>query len=257
MSKIVNGVANDFEFDMFPPNVEKIIITKDNYNRLFKNLQEENMFLRDKINKVIKTITLRNQEMTKLLYIELLEILSFLGLNDEETIVNEFFIKLPTIKEVLIKDLTMYVEKDPASLSIEEVVLLNNSFHAVFIYRIANLLHNLNVCYVPRILSEYAHSITGIDIHPACRIGENFFIDHGTGIVIGETTEIKNNVAIYQGVTLGALSLKKPSSLKGVKRHPTILDNVTIYANATILGGSTVIKENSVIPGNAFITSSN
>jgi serine O-acetyltransferase len=151
----------------------------------------------------------------------------------------------------------MYITKDPSAYSKEEIIISNNSFYAVFIYRIAHLLHQLKLPYIPKILSEHAHSVTGIDIHPGCIIGEYFFIDHGTGIVIGETTIIGNYVSIYQGVTLGAKSLKEGSLLKGIKRHPTIEDNVVIYANATILGGSTVIKENSIIPGNAFIINSN
>ena len=140
------------------------------------------------------------------------------------------------------------------AISKEEVILSYNSFDAVFIYRISNLLYILNVPYIPRILTEYAHSKTGIDIHPGCTIGKSFFIDHGTGIVIGETTLIGKNVSIYQGVTLGAKNLSDASTLRGVKRHPTIEDNVTIYANAVILGGSTVIKAGTVVPCNAYIT---
>ena len=199
----------------------------------------------------------KREHTIKRIYIELSEILGFLGLNNVYVIVDEFFNKLVDIKELLLKDLEMYITKDPAAYSKEEIIISNNSFYAVFIYRIAHLLHNLKVPYIPKILSEYAHSITGIDIHPACTIGQYFFIDHGTGIVIGETTIIGNYVSIYQGVTLGAKSLKEGSSLKGVKRHPTIEDNVVIYANATILGGNTIIKENSIIPGNAFIIKSN
>lgn len=193
----------------------------------------------------------------KELYIETFEILAFLGLDNKLEIVDSFFDNLIDIKKLLLKDIESFKLHDPACKSIEEVVLLVNSFHAVYVYRIAHLLDTLNVPFIPRILSEYAHSVTGIDIHPSCKIGENFFIDHGTGIVIGETCIIGNNVSIYQGVTLGAISLKEGSLLKGIKRHPTICDNVVIYANATILGGDTIIKDNSVIPGNAFITKSN
>lgn len=184
-------------------------------------------------------------------------ILKSVNIINKNEITFNFFNSLAGIKEVLLKDLSSYILKDPACKSIDEVVLSYNSFHAIYIYRIANLLYNLNIDIIPKFLSEYSHSITGIDIHPACKINEYFFIDHGTGIVIGETTVIGKNVSIYQGVTLGAKSLKDASLLKGVKRHPTILDNVVIYANATILGGETIIKEHSIIPGNAFITCSN
>ncbi len=198
----------------------------------------------------------RNQSI-KRLYIELYDILKAIGIKDLDHVTNLFFNNLTNIKEMLLKDLASFVERDPACKSVSEVVFSYNSFHAIFIYRIAHLLTELNVDILPRFLSEYAHSVTGIDIHPGCDIGEYFFIDHGTGIVIGETTVIGNNVSLYQGVTLGAKSLKDAPTLKGKKRHPTIFNNVVIYANATILGGDTIIKENSVIPGNSFITKSN
>lgn len=193
----------------------------------------------------------------KQLYLETEEILSILGLDNKIETLNCFFNKLVDIKKLLLKDIESYKIHDPACKSLEEVVLSINSFTAIYIYRIAHLMTELQIEFLPRILSEYAHQVTGIDIHPACTIGEYFFIDHGTGIVIGETSTIGNNVSIYQGVTLGAISLKDGHLLKGIKRHPTICDNVVIYANATILGGNTIIKENSIIPGNAFITKSN
>ena len=127
---------------------------------------------------------------------------------------------------------------------------------AIFVYRIAHELYLEQVPFIPRIMTEYAHGLTGIDINPGARIGEYFFIDHGTGVVIGETTEIGNNVKIYQGVTLGALSTRSGQQLAGVKRHPTIGDNVTIYSNSTVLGGETVIGDNAIIAGNTFITES-
>ena len=126
----------------------------------------------------------------------------------------------------------------------------------IFVYRYAHVLYELNVPYIPRIMTEYAHGLTGIDINPGATIGEYFCIDHGTGIVIGETTTIGDHVKIYQGVTLGALSTRKGQLLSGVKRHPTIENNVVIYANTTILGGETVIGENSVVAGNSFVTTS-
>ncbi|HAV00917.1 MAG TPA: serine acetyltransferase, partial [Lachnospiraceae bacterium] len=128
--------------------------------------------------------------------------------------------------------------------------------YAVFVYRIAHELYDIGVPLIPRIMTEYAHSTTGIDIHPGARIGKHFFIDHGTGVVIGETTVIGENVKLYQGVTLGGLSTRGGQSLKGTKRHPTIKDNVTIYSGASILGGDTVIGRDAVIGGNSFITSS-
>ncbi|MDO4266683.1 MAG: serine O-acetyltransferase EpsC, partial [Eubacteriales bacterium] len=140
--------------------------------------------------------------------------------------------------------------------SIEEVVLSYPGIYTVMVYRYAHVLYGLGIPFLPRIMSEYAHSKTGIDINPGAEIGRSFFIDHGTGIVIGETTKIGNNVKIYQGVTLGALSTRKGQQLAGKKRHPTIEDNVIIYANATVLGGLTVIGKNSVIAGNSFIVES-
>ena len=135
-------------------------------------------------------------------------------------------------------------------------ILTYPGFFAVFVHRIAHFLFSENVPFIPRMMSEYAHSITGIDIHPGAEIGEHFFIDHGTGVVIGETAVVGNHVKLYQGVTIGALSTKKGQELKNVKRHPTIGDSVTIYSGATILGGDTVIGEGSVIGGNSFIVKS-
>ena len=143
---------------------------------------------------------------------------------------------------------------DPAASNLEEVVAVYPGFYAIGVYRLAHVLLGLGVPLLPRMFTEHAHSLTGIDIHPGAQISESFFIDHGTGVVIGETTEIGKNVKIYQGVTLGALSVAK--SLAQHKRHPTIEANVVIYANATILGGRTVIGHDSVIGGNAWLTKS-
>jgi len=162
--------------------------------------------------------------------------------------------QLPQILEKLNLDAEATVNCDPASLSIEEVYMAYPGFYAIAIYRLAHVLYTEGFPLVPRMMTEYAHRQTGVDINPGALIGDSFHIDHGTGIVIGETAIIKDNVKIYQGVTLGGLYVSK--SLKSVKRHPTIEDNVTIYANATILGGKTSIGENSVIGGNAWITSS-
>lgn len=167
--------------------------------------------------------------------------------------------KIPEIREKLRSDVRAAHGGDPAAKGLDEIIISYPGIEAVAVYRVAHELHLLKVPLIPRIMTEYAHSKTGIDIHPGATIGENFFIDHGTGVVIGETTEIGNNVRIYQGVTLGALSIKMDASGKierGKKRHPTIRDNVIIYSGATILGGKTVIGEHSVIGGNIWLTES-
>lgn len=162
--------------------------------------------------------------------------------------------KLPGILERLNLDAEATVNCDPASLSIEEVYMAYPGFYAIAIYRLAHELYKVGFPLVPRLMTEFAHRQTGVDINPGAVIGDAFHIDHGTGVVIGETAIIKDHVKIYQGVTLGGLFVAK--NLKKVQRHPTIEKNVTIYANATILGGKTVIGENSVIGGNAWLTSS-
>ncbi|WP_294431018.1 serine O-acetyltransferase EpsC [uncultured Treponema sp.] len=161
---------------------------------------------------------------------------------------------IPEIRRLARLDAIAAFNGDPAAKSGDEVIVSYPGLEAIIVYRIAHFLYECGVPVIPRIMSEHVHGKTGIDIHPGAKIGESFFIDHGTGVVIGETTIIGNNVKIYQGVTLGALSVKK--SLKNTKRHPTIEDDVTIYANATILGGETVIGKGSVIGGNSWITES-
>ncbi|MCH5303746.1 MAG: serine acetyltransferase [Ruminococcus sp.] len=173
-----------------------------------------------------------------------------------EEIVDKFIDRIPVIREYLYTDIQAAYNGDPAAYSTEEIIFCYPGVFAVSVYRIAHELWLLGVPMIPRIISEYAHNLTGIDIHPGATIGKYFFIDHGTGIVIGETTVIGNNVKIYQGVTLGGLSTRKGQQLKGVKRHPTIGDNVTIYSNTSILGGETVIGNNVVVGGNAFIIQS-
>lgn len=171
-------------------------------------------------------------------------------------ITEDFITKLPEVHSMLLKDVLATFEGDPAAESKEAIIFSYPGLYAIFVYRVAHVLYRSQVPFVPRIMTEHAHSMTGIDINPGATIGEYFFIDHGTGIVIGETTEIGNHVKIYQGVTLGALSPRKGQSLSGVKRHPTVCDNVTIYSGASILGGETVIGEGAVIGGNSFITES-
>jgi serine O-acetyltransferase len=165
-----------------------------------------------------------------------------------------FFESLVAIHSDLVSDLEAILDFDPAAKSRAEVLLAYPGFYAIFVYRIANHLWVQEVNVLPRLLSELAHSKTGIDIHPGANIGKRFFIDHGTGIVIGETAKIGSNVKIYQGVTLGALSVSKEKAEE--KRHPTIEDDVIIYANATILGGNTTIGKGAVIGGNVWITES-
>ncbi|MCR5792174.1 MAG: serine acetyltransferase [Lachnospiraceae bacterium] len=167
-----------------------------------------------------------------------------------------FMEKIPEIREYLNSDIEAAYQGDPAAFSEDEIVLAYPGLFAITVYRIAHELYLLKVPMMPRIMTEYAHSKTGIDIHPGATIGKHFFMDHGTGIVIGETTVIGNNVKIYQGVTLGGLSTKGGQKLKGTKRHPTIKDNVTIYSGASILGGDTVIEEDVVVGGNTFVTHS-
>ena len=167
-----------------------------------------------------------------------------------------FFEQIPMIRECIETDVEAAYEGDPAAFNKDEIIFSYPGLFAIFVYRYAHVLYQMKVPFIPRIMTEYAHGETGIDINPGANIGEYFFIDHGTGIVIGETTDIGNNVKIYQGVTLGALSTRKGQQLSGIKRHPTIEDNVVIYANTTILGGETIIGANSVVAGNTFVTKS-
>jgi len=169
-------------------------------------------------------------------------------------IAKDFISNIPQIHDMLWLDADAIYKGDPAAENIDEVILAYPGFMAITIYRLAHILYKSNVTIIPRILTEHAHEITGIDIHPGAEIDSPFFIDHGTGIVIGETTKIGKNVKLYQGVTLGALSVDK--SLTNTKRHPTIEDDVIIYSQAVILGGNTVIGKNSVIGGNSWITQS-
>ncbi len=169
-------------------------------------------------------------------------------------ITKDFFNKIPSLYKSLMDDANHFLDFDPAAHSVESVILYYPGFYAISVYRLSNVLYNLDIPFLPRIMSEYAHSKTGIDIHPGADIGKNFLIDHGTGIVIGETTHIGNNVKIYQGVTLGAICVEK--EMRGKKRHPTIEDNVIIYSGSTILGGKTVVGEGTVVGGNVWLTKS-
>jgi len=175
------------------------------------------------------------------------------------TVTLSFLEDIPRIREMLAGDVQASYDGDPAALNTDEIILAYPGLLAISVQRLAHKLYQLQVPLVPRIMSEWVHNQTGIDIHPGARIGRNFFIDHGTGVVVGETTDIGDNVKVYQGVTLGALSIPKDERgrvIRATKRHPTVHDNVTIYANAIILGGETVIGENSVIGGSVFVTTS-
>lgn len=183
----------------------------------------------------------------------LFPIRSFLTKSEEEIIV-EYFRLIPEIYDQLNEDAKAIFEFDPAAHSLEEIILAYPGFQAIMTYRLTHPLYQIGIPILPRMLSEFAHANTGIDINPGATIGKSFFIDHGTGIVIGETTVIGNNVKIYQGVTLGALNVRKEDAKN--KRHPTIEDNVIVYSGTTILGGNTVIGHDSVVGGNVWLTNS-
>ncbi|NJL76994.1 MAG: serine acetyltransferase [Saprospiraceae bacterium] len=207
----------------------------DNQYDSFKALEQE-----------YRNIRLRAAMILKPLVLELTQ--------SPDEIEHLFFTSLPHIRARLLSDASAISLGDPAATSQREVIRTYPGFFAIAVYRLAHEFYNLGVPLIPRILTEYAHGETGIDIHPAAEIGDNFCIDHGTGIVIGETVKIGNHVKLYQGVTLGALSVKK--EMAKTKRHPTIEDEVIIYAGATILGGETVIGSGSIIGGNVWITKS-
>lgn len=173
-----------------------------------------------------------------------------------KAITNKFLSKIPDLRRILLTDVDATLDGDPAARNRHEIIFAYPGIFAICVYRLAHELFSLGVPLIPRIMTEYAHSITGIDIHPGAEIGHHFFIDHGTGVVIGETTIIGNHVKIYQGVTLGALSTRGGQSLQGKKRHPTLEDYVTVYSSTSIFGGETVIGRGAVIGSNAFITSS-
>lgn len=196
------------------------------------------------------------QEEANSQYLEetFLKIVSNLEIENGKEIWEQFKTELPSIRKMLDADAIAFENNDPASHSLAEIYMAYPGFHAISIYRLSHALIKLGVHILPRMMSEYIHGITGIDIHPGATIGDSFYIDHGTGIVIGETSIIGNSVKIYQGVTLGGISVAK--DLASTKRHPTIEDNVCIYANATILGGDIVIGKNSIIGANVWITES-
>ena len=211
--------------------------------------------VRDDRSMSLKEMDLRWENLQK----EFLRIISPLCADAEmdcccKKLTEEFFGEVPLLYTRLMQDANMYKKCDPAAYCTEEVILCYPGFYAVMIYRISHILYRLKIPVLPRVVSEYAHSQTGIDIHPGATIGPKFYIDHGTGIVIGETCVIGRNVKLYQGVTLGAKFVDK--ELAGIRRHPTIEDNVIIYACSTILGGHTVIGHDTVVGGNVWLTES-
>ena len=219
--------------------------------RVYTVRNNMSMILEDIIFKLIRQIFI------VLRYDERYTSLTDIELNDHaERITFQYLNKIPKIRELIETDVQAAYDGDPAAYSKDEIIYSYPGLYAILVNRLAHELFLLGVPLIPRVMTEHAHSKTGIDIHPGATIGKFFFIDHGTGIVIGETTEIGDNVKIYQGVTLGALSTRGGQSLKNKKRHPTIQDNVTIYSGASILGGETVVGKNAVIGGNAFITRS-
>ena len=209
------------------------------------------MILEDVIFKLIRQISIVLRYDEKYVDLDENEIC-----REAEKITFEFLDKLPKIRELIETDVQAAYDGDPAAYNKDEIIYSYPGLYAILVNRLAHELFLLGVPLIPRVMTEHAHSKTGIDIHPGATIGKYFFIDHGTGIVIGETTEIGDNVKVYQGVTLGALSTRGGQSLKNKKRHPTIEDNVTIYSGASILGGETVVGKGAVIGGNAFITRS-
>lgn len=222
--KVGNWIKNVFDL-LFPVDLDQYFNSEEDFIRHFGSLKAE-------LNSILSTI----------------------NHYDIDNTVEAFFDELPAISQVLETDIVSIYMGDPAAQSEAEVVRCYPGVFAIAAYRIAHKLDHLNVKVIPRMITEYAHSKTGIDIHPQAQIDKHFFIDHGTGVVIGATAIIGKNVKIYQGVTLGGLSVRKEDAT--IKRHPTIEDNVVIYAGATILGGKTVIGHNSIIGGNTFITKS-
>jgi serine O-acetyltransferase len=220
--------------------------------------RELNLFLCDRLRYTMPTLV--NQAERVLDYISKLEGKSS-ARNKAKAVEGAISLveSLPSVRNTLLTDITAAYEGDPAAISRDEVLISYPCIQTIATYRIAHQLYLTGIPIIPRVMTEWAHSKTGIDIHPGARIGPFFFIDHGTGVVIGETTTIGKRVKIYQGVTLGALSFPKDKNgnpIKGIKRHPDIEDNVIIYAGATVLGGKTVIGRNAVIGGNCWITSS-
>ena len=272
INRLVDELTNDFntgedigEFHALNcPDTDKLVeiiykLQKIIFSGYFKNKSYKFYTPRNNLTMLLEDVIFN---LTRQISIVLKGVKGYENLSEEEVlaksedIVFEFSDKLTTVRSYLETDVQAAYDGDPAAYSYEEIIYSYPGLFAIFVNRIAHELYLLNVPLIPRMMTEYAHGQTGIDIHPGATIGKYFFIDHGTGIVIGETTVIGENVKIYQGVTLGALSTRGGQKLKSKKRHPTIMDNVTIYSGASILGGETVIGKDVVIGGNAFITTS-
>jgi serine O-acetyltransferase len=222
---------------LFADNILQLLFPQVS-NQEFKNVNEIEVFYNSIKNDLTFILTKMKDDLP----------------GDPSILASSFMDQLESITKLLYKDANAIVEGDPAATNFDLVISTYPGFFAIAIYRIAHTLNRMGIPYLPRFLTEFAHSKTGVDIHPGAEIGENFFIDHGTGIVIGETTVIGKNVKLYQGVTLGALSVEK--GMAKIKRHPTIEDHVVIYAGATILGGNTVVGRYSIIGGNVWLTES-
>jgi len=245
--KIVIEVLEDLLSVLFPGYVGNTEITKANMKYVLGNI----------LTSVYDRLTVEVEKSLKQICRKIMECPKDVCQRRAQVVVKNLLEKIPEIRSMLSGDIEAAYNGDPAAMSTDEVILSYPCVLAISTYRIAHELYLQAVPLIPRIMSEHVHSLTGIDIHPGAKIGKNFFIDHGTGVVIGETTEIGDNVKIYQGVTLGALSFpkdKKGRIIKGRKRHPTIGNNVIIYSGATLLGADAVISDNVVIGGNAWIT---
>ncbi len=255
------GGINMHETRIFPNRENVINVVHDIQSLVFpgfrveENITDQNLrfYTGEKVNRIITVLT---EEIKKALVFVIrdncVEASHCFKLAEQTS--RALIDEIPEIRRKMVLDVQSAFDGDPAARSVEEVIVSYPAITAITVYRIAHFLSISGVPVIPRIMSEYAHSRTGIDINPGAQIGERFFIDHGTGVVIGESCVIGNNVKLYQGVTLGALSVKK--ELMNKKRHPTIEDDVTVYANATILGGKTVIGKGCIIGGNTWVTSS-
>lgn len=247
----INRIIHHLRSALFPGVFEKYPIDESGVNILIgNNIRSAALELNDLIEKVLVDRCRFDDKDTRDCSI---------CMEKANDITIELIRRLPMIREVLQTDIQAAYDGDPAALTTEEILLSYPSITAISVHRVSHVLYEYEVPVIPRVMSEYAHEITGIDIHPGASIGKSFFIDHGTGVVIGETCTIGDNVKLYQGVTLGAKSFSLDNNgnpIKGIKRHPDIEDNVVIYAGATILGGDTVIGHDSIIGGNVWLTSS-
>ncbi len=246
--KVVVEVLEDLFAVLFPGYLGKEDVTKANIK----------YFLGTTLTSVYTRLTNEVEKSLKYICRKINECPQDVCQKRAQVVVKEFLEKIPDIRALTNGDIEAAYNGDPAAVSIEEVILSYPCVLAIATYRIAHELYLRGVPLIPRIMSEHIHSLTGIDIHPGAKIGKNFFIDHGTGVVIGETTEIGDNVKLYQGVTLGALSFPKDEKgqiIRGVKRHPTIGNNVVIYSGATLLGADAIVGDNVVIGGNVWVTS--